>query len=83
MKDRPKEKIRLTDAEELVLPMAFLKAKDASNPNPILGDVHSQNLLDRCEIDYGRSHFDPDQRNVEWIVGRAKRIDEWCQVHQS
>lgn len=80
MKDGPKEKIRLTAAEELVLPMAFLKAKDASSPKPILGDVYSQELLDRCEIDYGRSHFDPDQRNVEWIVGRAKRIDEWCEV---
>lgn len=42
MKDGPKEKIWHTEAEKLVLPMAFLKAVDASHSNPILGDVYSQ-----------------------------------------
>ncbi|ROW10337.1 hypothetical protein VMCG_01782 [Cytospora schulzeri] len=79
----PKEEIRLTGAEEMLLPVVFVKAVDAESDKPILGDPFSQQLLDRCAIDYSKSHFSRDKRYVTWVANRAKQFDNWCQVQQS
>jgi O-methyltransferase involved in polyketide biosynthesis len=76
----PKEDIRLTGAEEMLLPVVFLKAEDAKSDEPILGDPFSQQLLDRCAIDYSKTHFTRDYRYIKWVTSRAKQFDDWCQV---
>lgn len=75
-----KEPIRLTGAEEMLLPVVFVKAVDAKYDQPVLGDPFSQSLLDRCDIDYSRSHFTRDSRYVKWVSTRARQFDLWCQV---
>ncbi|ROV88907.1 hypothetical protein VSDG_08954 [Cytospora chrysosperma] len=77
---KPKEEIRLTGAEEMLLPVVFLKAEDAKSDEPILGDPYSQQLLDRCAIDYSRTHFTRDYRYIKWVTTRAKQFDDWCQA---
>lgn len=75
-----KEEIRLTGGEEMLLPIVFLKAEDAKSDQPILGDPFSQQLLDRCALDYSKTHFDRDYRYIKWVANRAKQFDIWCQV---
>lgn len=77
---KPKEEIRLTGAEEMLLPVVFLKAEDAKSEKPILGDPFSQHLLDACAIDYSKTHFTRDYRYIKWVTNRAKQFDNWCQV---
>lgn len=81
----PRQKILLTGAEEMLLPVVFFKARDARSEKPILGDPFSEQILDSCIIDYSKTHFTQDSRYVTWINNRAKRFDIWCQVlaHQS
>lgn len=78
-----KERIRLTGPEATAIPMVFLKAADAKSANPILGDPFAQTILDRYDPDEaGKQFFSTwaDLRNVAYIAGRAKQLDEWCQV---
>lgn len=76
----PKEEIRLTGAEEMLLPVVYLKAEDSKSQDPILGDPFSQQLLDACAIDYSRTHFTRDYRYITWVTTRAKQFDRWCEV---
>lgn len=63
--------------------MVFLKAADAKSANPILGDAFAQTILDRCDPEDAGTQFIStwaDRRNVAYIAGRAKQLDDWCQV---
>lgn len=75
-------KVRLTldGPEKTVIPMVFFRSLDAQLPEPILGDPYSQDILDRCEIDLKADHFIRDDRFIEYIMHRTKRLDTWCQV---
>lgn len=61
--------------------MLYFRAIDASHTNPILNDPHAQSILDHIDItaQLGTS-VQPDQRHIDYFVGRAKRFDQWCQV---
>ncbi|KAH8649383.1 S-adenosyl-L-methionine-dependent methyltransferase [Xylariales sp. PMI_506] len=77
----PREKIRLQGVEQTMLATVFLKYRDAKNDQPILGDPYAAQLLERCDINMDDSHFKhlADERYVQFILSRTKRLDQWCQ----
>lgn len=77
----PKEKIQLKGVEQTLLPMVLFKVRDSQSSSPILGDPYAKQLLDRCDVDLGATHFSAtvDDTYVTWIANRAKRFDQWTQ----
>jgi O-methyltransferase involved in polyketide biosynthesis len=77
----PREKIHLQGVEHTMLATVFLKYRDAQNDQPILGDPYAARLLERCDINMEDSHFKhlADERYVQFILSRTKRLDQWCQ----
>jgi hypothetical protein len=76
----PKAKLSLTGAEKTVIPMVFFRSMDAQRPDPILGDTYSQGIMDRIEMDLNEDQFITDDRFIEYVMNRAKHLDNWCQV---
>ncbi|KAH8681798.1 tetracenomycin polyketide synthesis O-methyltransferase TcmP [Xylariales sp. PMI_506] len=76
-----REKVNLTGVEETLLAAIWCRAKDAESANPLLGDPYAQMILNRCDVDYTRSTFAAlhDERWAQFIAGRAKKLDVWCQ----
>ncbi|KAI1733405.1 S-adenosyl-L-methionine-dependent methyltransferase [Xylaria scruposa] len=76
-----KEKVQLTGVEKTMLMTTFLKYHDAKSASPILGDPSAEQLLSGCDLGPVEDGFGSlsDKRYVQQIVGRTKRIDDWCQ----
>lgn len=76
----PIGRLRLTDAEEAMMPMVFLRSQDAQLSEPILDDPYCKEILERCETDLSAKHFIEDVRFMEYVMNRTKHLDVWCQV---
>ncbi|KAH9905908.1 S-adenosyl-L-methionine-dependent methyltransferase [Xylariomycetidae sp. FL2044] len=72
-------KVELSPVEETLLMVLYLRVRDAASPNPILGDVYAQQVINKVDCDFSRSLFTLDDRYVKYIAGRSKQIDVWCQ----
>lgn len=80
-----RERIRLIGPEATAIPMVYAKSVDATHQKPILGDLYAQAILDRIDLkDFAKQlgGMAPDQRHIDYLVGRSKRYDEWCQVRE-
>ncbi|KAI1312090.1 S-adenosyl-L-methionine-dependent methyltransferase [Xylaria venustula] len=74
-------RVKLSPVEETMILTLWSRARDAASPNPILGDVHAQRILDRVDTDsFSPTLFPHDHRYHNYITVRAKQLDEWCKV---
>ncbi|KAK5627955.1 hypothetical protein RRF57_003670 [Xylaria bambusicola] len=72
-------KVKLSPVEETMILTLWSRARDAASPNPILGDIHAQKILDRVDVDsFSPTLFPRDHRYDKYITVRAKQLDEWC-----
>ncbi|KAI3336325.1 S-adenosyl-L-methionine-dependent methyltransferase [Xylariaceae sp. AK1471] len=75
----PLIKVKLSPVEETMILTLWSRARDAASPNPVLGDVHAQKILDRVDADsFSPTLFPKDSRYHNYITVRAKQLDEWC-----
>ncbi|KAI1810602.1 tetracenomycin polyketide synthesis O-methyltransferase TcmP [Poronia punctata] len=72
-------KIQLNPVEETLLMVLYLRVRDAASPNPLLGDIYAQHVINKVDCDFTRSIFTLDDRYVKYIAGRGRQIDVWCQ----
>ncbi|KAI0914309.1 S-adenosyl-L-methionine-dependent methyltransferase [Ustulina deusta] len=74
-------RVKLSPVEQTMMLTLWSRARDAGSPNPILGDVHAQKILDRVDTDnFSPTLFPSDHRYDDYITVRAKQLDEWCKV---
>ncbi|KAI1350501.1 S-adenosyl-L-methionine-dependent methyltransferase [Xylaria sp. FL0043] len=72
-------RVKLSPVEETMILTLWSRARDAASPNPILGDNHAQRILDRVDADsFSPTLFPRDRRYDDYIMVRAKQLDEWC-----
>ncbi|KAI0455482.1 S-adenosyl-L-methionine-dependent methyltransferase [Xylaria acuta] len=73
--------VKLSPVEETMVLTLWSRAHDAASPNPILGDVHAQGILDRVDANsFSPTLFPRDHRYYDYITVRAKQLDQWCRV---
>ncbi|KAH8163209.1 hypothetical protein CIB48_g5046 [Xylaria polymorpha] len=74
-------KVKLSPVEETMVLTLWSRARDASSPNPVLGDVHAQGILDRVDAtSFSPTLFPRDHRYDDYITVRAKQLDQWCKA---
>ncbi|KAI0194989.1 S-adenosyl-L-methionine-dependent methyltransferase [Astrocystis sublimbata] len=74
-------KVKLSPVEETMVLTLRSRARDAASPNPILGDVHAQKILDRVDASSVSPTLLPrDHRYDDYITVRAKHLDQWCKA---
>lgn len=70
-------KVDLTGVEATMLVTVFLRALDAKETKPILGDRFAVEAVDRIEYDWTKIDKPHLTRNRFGIALRAKQVDEW------
>lgn len=74
-------RVRLSPVEETMILTLWSRARDAASPNPVLGDIHAQGILDRVDADsFSPTLFPSDPRYHNYITVRARQLDEWCKA---
>lgn len=74
-------RVKLSPVEETMILTLWSRARDAASPNPILGDIHAQKILDRVDADsFSPTLFPRDHRYDDYITVRAKHLDGWCKA---
>ncbi|KAJ8130403.1 hypothetical protein O1611_g3229 [Lasiodiplodia mahajangana] len=74
-------KVKLSPVEETMILTLWCRAQDAASPNPKVGDIYAQEILDRVDTDNIKpSMFPSDHRYGDYIAVRAKTLDDWCRV---
>lgn len=72
-------KIKLSPVEQTMIMTLWLRAREAASPNPVVGDIHAQKILDRVDTDsLNPAMFPSDRRYDEFLNVRTKQLDEWC-----
>ncbi|KAI1364747.1 S-adenosyl-L-methionine-dependent methyltransferase [Xylaria arbuscula] len=74
-------RVKLSPVEETMILTLWSRARDAASPNPVLGDIHAQKILDRVDADsFSPTLFPRDHRYYDYITVRAKHLDGWCKA---
>ncbi|KAI0554131.1 S-adenosyl-L-methionine-dependent methyltransferase [Xylaria curta] len=74
-------KVKLSAVEETMVLTLWSRARDAASPNPVLGDIYAQGILDRVDTSsFSPTMFPRDHRYDDYITVRAKQLDQWCKL---
>ncbi|KAI1117019.1 S-adenosyl-L-methionine-dependent methyltransferase [Nemania sp. NC0429] len=72
-------KVKLSPLEKTMIMTLWLRAREAASPNPVLGDMHAQKILDRVDTaSLNPAMLPSDRRYDEYLNLRTKQLDEWC-----
>ncbi|MBB5154863.1 class I SAM-dependent methyltransferase [Saccharopolyspora phatthalungensis] len=74
---RPREKVELTGAQATMLATLYLRALDNRSAEPVLGDRHADEAVQRIDFDFGK--FKMGARNTGSVTIRAKALDRWVE----
>ncbi|MFD2420030.1 class I SAM-dependent methyltransferase [Amycolatopsis pigmentata] len=70
-------KVDFTGVQSTMLVTLFLRALDAKDPHPVLGDRFAADAVDRIAYDWSKLDKPNMARNRFPVVLRATRFDEW------
>ncbi|KAI1167415.1 S-adenosyl-L-methionine-dependent methyltransferase [Nemania serpens] len=72
-------KVKLSPVEKTMIMTLWIRAREAASPNPLVGDIHAQKILDRVDINSLNPAMLPnDRRYDDYLNMRTKQLDEWC-----